>query len=138
MVPDLARHERPSHRDQCTLHASRAYKVCPRLGLWPAKEVSGDPRCPADSLDDLCEVVRESTAVSHVNIPQLVGREDGSTLVNTYDWQTFLKPAFKRLPGMLKFAHFRMSHQHPDCVFVKMSLAEVEEQRNLLVSREAF
>ncbi|XP_070210181.1 uncharacterized protein [Littorina saxatilis] len=95
-------------------------------------------RSEVSCLDDLCEVVRESTPVSHVNIPQLVGREDGSSLVNTYDWQTFLKPAFKRLPGMLKFAHFRMSHQHPGCVFVKMSLAEVEEQRNLLVSREAF
>ncbi|XP_070183797.1 uncharacterized protein [Littorina saxatilis] len=63
-------------------------------------------------------------------------QEDGSTLVNTYDWQTFLKPAFKRLPGMLKFAHFRMSHQHPDYMPLILPTPGLSRERQTYLFRQ--
>ena len=63
-------------------------------------------RSEVSCLDDLCEVVEESTARSKINIPQLVGKDDGYVTVNTYDWQGFLSTAFKMIPGILQFSHF--------------------------------
>lgn len=68
-------------------------------------------------MNDLCDVVTESTPVAKVNIPQLVGREDGTVHVNTYNWQTYLAPVFKPLQGIKKIAHFRFSADHPGEVF---------------------
>ena len=39
------------------------------------------------------KVVDESTPVSKVNIPQLMGTEDGTVLAPTYNWQEFFSPA---------------------------------------------
>ena len=53
-----------------------------------------------DCLDDLVTVV-EASAVS--NTAQLVGREDGTTYVNMYDWTPFLAPHFKRISGIKQY-----------------------------------
>ena len=49
--------------------------------------------------DVLCledtKVVAVSTPVSKVNIPQLVGTEDGTVLVPAYNWQEFVNPAYR-------------------------------------------
>lgn len=95
-------------------------------------------RAEVSCLNDLCDVVTESTPVAKVNIPQLVGREDGTVHVNTYNWQTYLAPVFKPLQGIKKIAHFRFSADHPGEVFYKASLAEEESRLNLLKSRDAF
>ena len=61
-------------------------------------------RAEVSCLNDLCDVVRESTPVARVNIPQLVAREDGTVIVPTYDWQAYFSPVFKPLPGIKKFS----------------------------------
>ena len=58
------------------------------------------------SLEELCDVVRASS-VTKLNVPQLVGKEDGTQIVPQYDWQSFLKPFFKTLPQIKKYHHFR-------------------------------
>ena len=58
-------------------------------------------RAQVSCLKDLCDVVTESTPVAKV-----VGREDGTVHVNTYNWQTYLAPVFKPLQGIRKIAHF--------------------------------
>ena len=44
-------------------------------------------------LDDLMRVVDQS---AHTNSAQLVGKEDGTTIVSQYDWAGFFQPFFKR------------------------------------------
>lgn len=57
-------------------------------------------------LDDLQNVVRSSTQTG-VNIPQLVGREDGTVVVEQRDWQAFLRPYFRLFPGITRHQHYR-------------------------------
>nr|KAG5699854.1 hypothetical protein BaRGS_034628 [Batillaria attramentaria] len=83
-------------------------------------------------------VVEESTAESRINIPQLVGHEDGTVVVPTFDWQNFLSPAFRRMPGVLQYSHFRVTRERPGVLFYRSSLAEDEQSRMLIKSAAAF
>ena len=49
-------------------------------------------------LKDMCSVI-EGSAES-LNKAQLVGLEDGTILVPTYNWQDFLGPYYKTLKGI--------------------------------------
>ncbi|XP_076449423.1 uncharacterized protein LOC143285915 [Babylonia areolata] len=89
-------------------------------------------RTPVHCLEDLCRVVSSSTPESGVNIPQLVGREDWSVTVPTYDWQNYLKPACFEFRGIKKCAHFRFSAERPGFVFFKSGLLDEEQSRQLV------
>ncbi|KAK7487250.1 hypothetical protein BaRGS_00021478 [Batillaria attramentaria] len=95
-------------------------------------------RDEVNCLQDLCRVVEESTAESRINIPQLVGHEDGTVVVPTFDWQNFLSPAFRRMPGVLQYSHFRVTRERPGVLFYRSSLAEDEQSRMLIKSAAAF
>ena len=58
------------------------------------------------SLQDISDMVTDSS-VSGLNIPRLVGREDGSVIVSSYDWQSFLSPYFSPLHGIKQYHHVR-------------------------------
>ena len=90
-------------------------------------------RSEVSCLEDLSAVVHESTAVSKVNIPQLVGHEDGSVIVPTYDWQSFFMPSFKTFPGIKKIGHFRFPSTSPGTVLIRTTLADQEEVKQLLL-----
>ena len=81
------------------------------------------------SLDNLARVVEESAAC---NICQLVGAQDGSTIVPSRDWARFLSPHFHRLDGIKQYHHFRFERDHPGVVFLKKTTTAEEEQRCLL------
>ena len=85
-------------------------------------------RSKVSSLKGIAEVVNNS---ADCNVAQLVSREDGSTIVPTYDWSTFFAPHFKKLPGIKKIHHFRMSSSHPGIVFTKEHSDSPEVQVNL-------
>ncbi|XP_030833175.1 uncharacterized protein LOC115920747 [Strongylocentrotus purpuratus] len=59
------------------------------------------------SLQDISDVVEESSVNGH-NIPRLVGLEDGTVIVPSYDWQSFLAPFFFPLAGIKKYHHIRI------------------------------
>lgn len=61
-------------------------------------------RHAVSSLSEFATVIEES---AHLNEAQLVGHEDGTSLVPVGDWQTFLKPHFRPFVGIKKFQHFR-------------------------------
>ncbi|MEQ2284999.1 hypothetical protein AMECASPLE_027322, partial [Ameca splendens] len=64
-------------------------------------------------------VVENSSPESRLNIPQLVGLEDGTVLVNTFDWQAHLSPYFRKLPQIKSYQHFRyLLCRLPQSVFV--------------------
>ncbi|MEQ2184874.1 hypothetical protein GOODEAATRI_012476, partial [Goodea atripinnis] len=58
------------------------------------------------TLADIAKVVENSSPESRLNIPQLVGLEDGTVLVNTFDWQAHLSPYFRKLPQIKSYQHF--------------------------------
>ncbi|KAL8586444.1 hypothetical protein ACOMHN_050039 [Nucella lapillus] len=80
------------------------------------------------SLDDLARTVELSTPTSRVNIPQLVGREDGTVMVPTYNWQEYLTPAYKQLKNIKPVGHFRFTATNPGVVFYKTTIADEEQQ----------
>ncbi|KAK6167396.1 hypothetical protein SNE40_021432 [Patella caerulea] len=63
-------------------------------------------RTMVSCLDEISEVVNSSTSTG-VNTAQLVGHENGDILVQQRDWQSFLHPYFRCLPGIKKYQHFR-------------------------------
>ena len=68
-------------------------------------------------LEDIAAVCERS---SKVNYAQLVGKQDGTPIVPTYDWGTYLPPNFKRDPfkGIKKLHHMRFTRSKPGVCFV--------------------
>ena len=77
-------------------------------------------------LEDTKKVVAEST--------QLVGTEDGTVLVPTYNWQEFVNPAYRQLLGIKPMGHFGFSADHPGMVFYRTTIAGAEEVKQLAIS----
>ena len=84
-------------------------------------------------LDDFAKVVSKSSAV---NEPQLVGTQDGSTIVPVYDWATYFDESTTKVPGIKKYQHFRFCSEHPGKVFVKTSKGAVEKEYTILKDPE--
>lgn len=61
-------------------------------------------RSVVSSLECMASVVNRSASC---NMAQLVGLEDGTCIVPNYDWQQFLTPHGRALPGIKKMHHFR-------------------------------
>ena len=103
-------------RDKDFLFTSGTYKICPRLVFWPFQ-------MPLSLNKDRlsrghCSGCNLSTTA---NVAQLVGTQDGSTVVPMYEWSTYfdsytIKTALK---GITKLHHFRFSRSDPGKVFVK-------------------
>ncbi|XP_011662879.2 uncharacterized protein LOC105437692 [Strongylocentrotus purpuratus] len=81
-------------------------------------------------LQDIVNVVDSST-VSGVNIPQLVGNEKGDVFVKVYDWSNHLGKHFKRFPRITFARHFRVTEDHPGRVFYKEKSDSAEEMFDL-------
>ena len=88
-------------------------------------------RSEVSCLEDLCQVVKDSTPVKRVNIPQLVAEENGDVYVNSYNWQAFFQPHFRTLAGIKKLGHFRFTSESPGSVFYRETLADVETEFRL-------
>ena len=82
------------------------------------------------SLDDLARVVNESAAC---NLCQLVGTQNGQTIVPSRDWPGFLSTHFRRLDGIKQYHHFRFERDHPGVVFLKKTATAEEETQCLLL-----
>ena len=82
------------------------------------------------SLDDLTRVVNESAAC---NLCQLVGTQDGTTIVPSRDWAGFLSSHFCRLDGSKKYHHFCFEQDHPGVIFLKKTATAKEETWCLLL-----
>jgi len=92
-------------------------------------------RTPMYCLSDIAAVVNSST-VSGVNIAQLVGTEDGTTVVPCKNWHQFLESSFKPLPNIKAFHHFRFSSPEPGTVCAKIHADSPEEHFNLVRKKD--
>ena len=68
-------------------------------------------------LDDIARVVDESALVNHA---QLVGRQDGTVVVPTYDWAKFFDTPFRQgaLKGIKSMHHLTFTDKMPGSVIV--------------------
>ena len=69
-------------------------------------------------LEDVATVVSQSSVVNEV---QLVGMDNGTSIVPMFDWVKFLDPLTRRIKGTKKFQHFRFSSDHPGKVFARVT-----------------
>ena len=81
------------------------------------------------SLFDIARAVEESAIV---NVAELVGLHNGTVRVPTYDWVTYLKQYFKKLPKIKSYHHFRFDKDYPGTVFCKQYWFSEEIAINLL------
>ena len=82
-------------------------------------------------LDDIVRVVEESAEVNHA---QLVGAQDGTVIVPTYNWADYFDPFFKQtaFKGIKAMHHMRFSKSHHGKVYVKNSTDSQEKEISLL------
>lgn len=80
-------------------------------------------------LDDIAKVVSKSSVV---NEPQLVGAQDGSTIVPMYDWATYFDGNTTKVSGIKKYQHFRFTSEHPGVVYLKTSQGATEKEFSVL------
>lgn len=66
------------------------------------------------SLFDIARSVEESATV---NAAELVGLHNGTVLIRTYEWATYLRIYFKKLPKIKLYYHFRFHEDYPGTVF---------------------
>ena len=81
------------------------------------------------SLADIATVVDQSVSV---NVPQLVGTQEGQVLVLTYDWAGMLGPHFTKLPNIKKYHHFHFEASSPSVVQLRFTCDGQEERETLL------
>ena len=74
----------------------------------------------------------DNSTVTGVNISELCGRHDGTVLVPVHDWATYLQPFFKKISGITKYHHFRLSKEQPGVVFCREFVDSPETQWQIL------
>ena len=82
-------------------------------------------------LNDLVDVVNDST-ITGVNIAKKVGTKDGEVIVPRADWQVFLRPFFRVVPGNKRYHHFRFDSTQPGMLFRKEYADSEEESSRIL------
>ena len=69
-----------------------------------------------------------------MNHAQLVGAQDGTVIVPTYNWADYFDPFFKQnaFKGIKAMHHMRFSNQHLGKAFVKNSVDSQEREISML------
>lgn len=88
-------------------------------------------RTTVGCLDDLARMVCSSAAVNNT---QLVGLEDGTTMVHQYDWASFFRDKFKRqaFDGIKSLHHLVFSANNPGRVLVRRTVDGTETALEVL------
>ena len=87
-------------------------------------------RTKVGCFDDIVQVVESA----EVNDAQLVGAQDGTVIVPTYNWADYFDPFFKQaaFKGIKLMHHMRFSKTHHGKVLVKNSVDSQEREISLL------
>ena len=87
-------------------------------------------RAKVGCLADLERVVDLS---AEANIPQLVGKQEGETIVPTYDWMKMFSGHLRKLKNIKKYHHFTIDGSRPGAVSIKLECDAAEESISLLI-----
>ena len=80
-------------------------------------------------LDDIAGVVDSSASV---NIPQLVGSQEGEVVVKCYNWVEMFQPHFRKLKHIKSYQHYHFDLSMPGTVSFKVASDSEVETINLL------
>ena len=69
---------------------------------------------------------------ANCNYSQLVSREDGSTVVSTYDWTSFFATRFRKDIGIKQLHHFRFDSAEPGKMHIKEHVDTADQTLDLL------
>ena len=88
-------------------------------------------KTPVGCLEDLVRVVNQSATT---NTAQLVGKEDGTTIVEQFDWAGFFQPYFRRgaFDGIKSWHHLVFSSETPGQAVVRSHCNSEEKTIPLL------
>ena len=81
------------------------------------------------SLFDIARAVEDSATV---NTAELAGLHNGTVLIPTYDWMSYLDTFFKKIPHLKTYHHFRFDKAFPGTVFCKQYFSSEETAINIL------
>jgi hypothetical protein len=85
-----------------------------------------------DNLDDLVQVVEDSTVSKH-NLSQTIFDKEGNRIVHFYSWTKFLTNYFKSVPHILKQHHFVFSKDNIGSVEIRET---IDGERQLIEIRK--
>ena len=83
------------------------------------------------SLFDVARAVEDSASV---NVAEFVGLHNGTVLIPTYDWMSYLQTFFRKVPQLKTYHHFRFDSDFPGTVFCKQYWSSEEKALDLLKS----
>ena len=86
-------------------------------------------RTNVNCLDDIAGVVDSSASV---NIPQLVGSQEGEVVVKCYNWVEIFQPHFQKLKHIKSYQHYHFDSSMPGTVSFKVASDSEVETINLL------
>ena len=91
-------------------------------------------RSEVDNLDDLVEVVENSTT-GGFNKAQTIHDKNKNRVVHFYNWTEFLSKYFKSIPNILQYHHFILHKDNIGKVEVKKKIDENTQTINIMKSK---
>ena len=83
------------------------------------------------SLFDVARAVEDSALV---NVAEFVGLHNGTVLIPTYNWISYLQTFFRKVPQLKTYHHFRFDSDFPTTVICKQYWSSEERALDLLKS----
>ena len=69
-----------------------------------------------------------------VNVAEFVGLHNGTVLIPTYDWMSYLQTFFRKVPQLKTYHHFHFDSDFPGTIFCKQYWSSEEKALDLLKS----
>ena len=88
----------------------------------------------SSSLFDIANVVG-SSSVAGTNVAEICCLPDGRVLIPVFDWTTFFKKLFKRIPNIKMYHHFKLVSSEPGTVYCKEYASSETEYRHVLLKQ---
>ncbi|CAH3013857.1 unnamed protein product [Porites evermanni] len=83
-------------------------------------------------ISSLFDIAREVEDSATVNTAELAGLHNGTVLIPTYDWMSYLDTFFKKIPDLKTYHHFRFDKAFPGTVFCKQYFSSEETAINII------
>ena len=108
-------------------------KFGPDWGIGVAKQRF--KRSEVHCLDDMSNVINQSSPVVKLNVAQLVGKENGEVIVPTYDWVTYFQEmGIHKIPNLKDYHYFEFNKDVLGTVSVKRHSKDTNLMRFTLLN----
>ena len=102
------------YSDNIVFSSGRTHEVCPGLVFGLFKRLYGKSKVGV--LQSIVQVVNDS---AQCNFAQLVNTEDGTIIVTTYNWTSFLTIVFNKFREIKKYNYFHFVSGEPGVMYFR-------------------